>query len=220
MFEIIPAIIAKNFFELRKKIKKIEPYVRWVQLDIMDGLFVENATWREPRDLKNLETGLNLEAHLMIERPEESIDAWIKSGVKRIIFHYEATDKGKEIIAKIKKAGLEAGLAVNPETPLSILETFFGDLVLKWGLGSQKIDLVSFLTVQPGRGGQKFIEDVFDKIRSFRQVYPDIKIEADGGINLETAKKAVEAGADILVSGSYIFGAENTQQAIKDLKKI
>jgi len=104
MIEIIPTIIAKDFQELEEKIKKVEPYVEWVQLDVMDGQFVENATWDKPTDLKNLETNLNLEAHLMIQNPEENIDDWIESGVKRIIIHFESTDQPKEAIERIKKA--------------------------------------------------------------------------------------------------------------------
>ena len=124
MIEVIPTIIAKDFQELQEKIKKIEPYSEWVQLDIMDGRFVENTTWNNPEELKNLKTNLNIETHLMIQNPEEKIDDWIKSGAKRIIFHYEATENREEVIKKIKEAGLEVGLAINPETPIDGLAPF------------------------------------------------------------------------------------------------
>jgi len=103
MIEVIPTIIAKDFEELREKVKLVEPHTEWVQLDVMDGVFVDNTTWNNPSDLKNLKTKLKLEVHLMIKNPEKIIDQWIKSGVKRIIFHFEATRKWENIIKKIKK---------------------------------------------------------------------------------------------------------------------
>ncbi|MCG2808792.1 MAG: ribulose-phosphate 3-epimerase, partial [Candidatus Portnoybacteria bacterium] len=124
MTQVIPAIIAKDFEELKDKIKQIEPFVEWAQLDVMDGKFVDNATWNNPSDLKKLKTNLKLEAHLMVEKPEEVIDNWIKSGVKRIIIHYEATKKLDKIIKKIQDAGLEASIAINPETSANELSPF------------------------------------------------------------------------------------------------
>jgi len=209
MIEIIPAIIAKDFQELQDKINKVEPYTQWAQLDIMDGKFVNNSTWNEPKDLKNLETNLNLEVHLMVNHPEEVIDKWIESGVKRIIFHYKATDKHGEILAKIKKAGLEAGLALNPEVPLSVLDNFI-----------EKLDLILIMTVNPGFGGQGFLNESVDKIRQLRKKYENVKIEVDGGINLETAPKVIEAGANILAVGSAIFKSDNIEQIIKELINI
>ena len=209
MIQIIPTIIAKDFQELNEKIKKIESYVEWAQLDVMDGKFVNNLTWNNPADLKNLETNLNLEAHLMINDPEEVIDQWIKSGVKRIIFHYEATEKHQEIIEKIKKSGLEVGLAINPETSISILD----DLI-------EQIDLVLIMTVNPGFGGQGFLNESVDKIKQLREKYKDVKIGVDGGINLETAPKVIKAGANILAVGTAIFKSNNIEQTIKELKAI
>ena len=205
MIQIIPTIIAKDFQELNEKIKKIESYVEWAQLDVMDGKFVNNLTWNNPADLKNLENNLNKEAHLMINDPEEVIDQWIKSGVKRIIFHYEATDKHQEIIEKIKKSGLEVGLAINPETSISILD----DLI-------EQIDLVLIMTVNPGFGGQGFLNESVDKIKQLREKYKDVKIGVDGGINLETAPKVIKAGANILAVGTAIFKSNNIEQTIKE----
>jgi len=145
MIEIIPAIIPKFFQEIEEKIKLVEPYVDWVQLDVMDGKFVNNSTWNNPNDLKSLNTNLNLEVHLMINNPEEAIDDWIESGVKRIIIHYESTDKHKEIIEKVKRAGLEIGLAINPETSIEVIDEFYKD-----------IDLVLIMSVNPGFGNQDF----------------------------------------------------------------
>ncbi len=207
MIEIIPTIIAKDFEELQKKVKQVEPYVDWIQLDIMDGQFVENATWRQPADLNNLETKAKLEAHLMIQNPEETIGQWIDSGVQRIIIHFESTKQPQEVIGKIKKAGLGIGLAINPETPIEAVDDFIPDL-----------DLVLVMTVQPGRGGQPFLEETLDKIKQLREKYKDANIEVDGGINLETAPQVIQAGANLLASGSAIFNSDNIEETIKKLK--
>lgn len=214
MIQIVPAIIAKDFQEISEKIKKIESYVKWAQLDVMDGAFVNNLTWpyaergkNSSSDLKKLKTNLNLEAHLMINNPEEVIDDWINSGVKRIIFHYEATDKHQEILDKIKKAGLEVGLAINPETLLETIDNFI-----------EKLDLVLIMTVNPGFGGQGFLNESVDKIKQLRENYKDVKIEVDGGINLETAPRVIKAGANILAVGTAIFKSENIEKTIKELE--
>ena len=175
----------------------------------MDGSFVENTTWRDPKELKKLESDLSLEAHLMIWEPEETIKEWIESGVKRIIFHYESTHKRKEIIDEIKKAGLEAGMAIDTITPIEFIDAFMADL-----------DLVLIMTVRPGKGGQEFIEETLFKIKNLRSKYPNVNIGVDGGINLETAKKAIEAGANILAAGSYIFNGEDIKQAIENLENL
>jgi len=208
MIEVIPTIIAKDFSEVQEKIKKVEPYVDWAQIDVMDGQFVENTTWNEPADLKKLETGLNLEVHLMIKEPEKYIDQWIDSGVKRIIFHIEATNKVKEIIDQVKRAGLGVGLAINPETLVEEVDQFVDQL-----------DLVLVMTVNPGQGGQEFLEHCLGKIEQLRAKYKRVKIEVDGGINLETAPKVIRAGANLLASGTAIFKSGNIEQAVNALKK-
>jgi len=207
MIEIIPAIIPKFFQEIEEKIKLVEPYVDWVQLDVMDGKFVNNLTWTNPNDLKSLNTNLNLEVHLMINNPEEAIDDWIESGVKRIIIHYESTDKHKEIIEKVKRAGLEIGLAINPETSIEVIDEFYKD-----------IDLVLIMSVNPGFGNQDFLNESVDKIRQLRERYKNVNIEVDGGVNLETAPNVIKAGANILISGSAIFKSNNIEETIKKLK--
>jgi ribulose-phosphate 3-epimerase len=207
MIEIIPAIIAKDFIELQEKIEKVEPYVKWAQIDVMDGQFVNNKTWNNPSDLKNLKTRLNLEAHLMVQNPERFINNWIISGIKRIVIHSESTGQPKEVIQKIKQAGLKVGLAINPETSIKVLDQFINQL-----------DLALIMTVKPGRGGQEFLRKTLNKVKSLRQKYPDIDIEVDGGINLKTAPLVIEAGANLLVSGSAIYNSHNIEEVIKNLK--
>jgi len=207
MIKIIPAIIAKDFQELQNKVKKVEPYVDWVQFDIMDGEFVDNITWKTQADLKELKTNLKLEAHLLIKNPELIIDDWISSGIDRIIFHYSSTKKHQEIIKKIKKAGLKIGLAINPETHIKVVDTFI-----------KQLDLITVMTVNPGWSGQGFLQEHLEKIRQLREKYQEIDIEVDGGINLETGPMAIEAGANILAVGSAIFKSGNIKKTIEDLK--
>ena len=213
MAQVIPAIIAKDTEELEEKIKKVSSYVDWIQLDVMDGRFVDNITWYNPGDLKKMSpdilSGLKTEAHLMVMDPEKVMDKWIDSGIDRIIFHYEATHRRGGLAKEIKDAGLEAGIAIDIVTPVSFIKKFLDD-----------IDLVLVMTVKPGRSGQVFREEVLEKIKELKKIKPDIKIEVDGGINPETGQKAVEAGADILASGSYILESENIEEAINSLKKL
>ncbi|MFH1461019.1 MAG: ribulose-phosphate 3-epimerase [Patescibacteria group bacterium] len=209
MIEVIPTIIAKDFEELKEKVKKVEPYVEWVQLDVMDGKFVDNITWNKPEELKELETSLNLEAHLMVEKPEEIIQAWIDSGVKRIIFHYESTQKHKEILEQVKSKGLEVGLAINPNTPIEVLDQYIFDL-----------DLVLIMTVEPGKNGQELIKDTLVKIKRLREAYQNVKVSVDGGISLETAPEVISLGANILSIGSAIFKSDNIEETINKLKQV
>lgn len=209
MVEIIPTIIAKNFKELKEKIRRIEPYFSIVQLDVMDGRFVPNKTLLNVKKIKEIRTSLGWEIHLMVKKPEEYIYSWSTLRPKRLIFHFEAVPKSKinSLIQKIKNYGMEAGMAINPGTQLSKIEEFVRDL-----------DLVLLMTVNPGFGNQKFIETALPKIKELRRFWPNGKIEIDGGIKVGIAKKCAEAGADILAIGSAISEAENIEEAIEALK--
>ncbi|OWK26745.1 MAG: hypothetical protein US76_03425 [Parcubacteria group bacterium GW2011_GWA2_38_13b] len=214
MVEIIPAIIAKSFDELHEKIKQVEGFADWAQLDIMDGKFVSNKTWNNPVELKveSKKWKVKIEAHLMIMEPWKSINEWIESGVKRIIVHYESfighLDKIGEIVDKVKNAGLEFSVAINPATPWSVLGSYL-----------DKIDIVFMMTVEPGFGGQKFIETVLLKVGDFKNNFPEKRVEVDGGINVETAGKVIAVGADILAAGSFIYKhRQGIGAAIKELK--
>lgn len=222
MSEIIPAIIAKNFDELKEKIKLVEPYVypepgrgiEWVQLDISDGVFTTMKTWDEPECLKEIETRLALEAHLMISQPENQIDRWLASGVKRILIHVESTEKLLEILEKIKKAQLEIGLVLCLQTPLGVLD----NIPISQYPNIQVIQLMGISEI--GYYGHPFDEKVLPKILALREKYPEMKIAIDGGINNETAQKAAQMGADVLVSGSAIFGSGDVGKAIEELKRL
>ncbi len=226
MVEIIPTIIAKDFEDLQKKVKLVESSVQTVQLDIMDGVFVPNQTWNNPVELSGLETNLFLEAHLMIVNPHQFLNEWLASKVKRVILHWEALEKIhnheilpyksqigagfpiSNLVQESRVKGKEFGVALNPWTPVTVLENFIGE-----------IDTVLLMSVNPGFGGQPFQSTVIPKIAALRQKYPDVKIGVDGGVNFENIKELVGAGANFLYVGSFIFEADDPAAAIEQLKK-
>lgn len=210
--EVIPAIIAKDFAELKEKVKQVESYAKWVQLDIMDGDFVPNTTWNKAQDLEGADFSVFLEAHLMISNPGNHINKWLGAGIKRIIVHIEAIGNEpqhtiKELVERCHKKGAEFGIALSPETPASVVDSF-GEI----------LDLVLVLGVNPGFGGQEFRKEVLPKISELKKKYPLLKIGVDGGVNAEIGKECAEAGADILVAGSYIFKSGDIKGAIEKLE--
>lgn len=209
MIEIIPTILVKSFKEVKERIRKVENYVKWVQLDIMDGVFVDKMTWPYAEgkisDLKKIHP-VKLEAHLMIEKPEQVIDDWLEN-VDRVIIHYEASDNIEDLIKKTKNKGKQIGLAINPETNIEAVNPFLKDL-----------DLVLCMTVQPGQGGQEFKDEVLTKIETLRMNWPNGNIEVDGGINPETSKKTINAGANLICAGTYIFEGKDIEKAIEELR--
>ena len=211
MIEIIPTILAKSFKEIKERIRKVENYINWAQLDIMDGKFVNNETWNDSNDLKNFKTRAKLEAHLMIEKPEQKIDDWLEN-VDRVIVHYEASNNIEDLIKKAKDKGKQIGLAINPETSIEAVNPFLKDL-----------DLVLCMTVQPGWGGQEFKDEVLSKIETLRMTWPDGNIEVDGGINNKNINDVVKAGANLICVGTYIFNpsplAKGDRVKSKDIKQ-
>ena len=209
MIEIIPSINAATFTEVQERIAKIEPFVSWCHLDVTDGVFSKHPTWNDPRDLPHLRTTLKCEAHLMIAEPEKVIEQWFVEPIRRVIVHLEAAKDPESIIKKCRSAGREIGLAINPETSWEVLKPWFG-----------KADLFLPLGVPPGASGQKPDWDIIlGKIAAIRQACPSCIIEADGGVNADTASRAQDAGANILVAGSAIFAAPDIGEAVSNLKK-
>jgi ribulose-phosphate 3-epimerase len=212
MNNIIPAIIAKDFDELKEKISLVEGLVNWVQLDIMDGKFVPPITWQNAEELKNLNTKLNIEVHLMIQNPEMSIEGWIKSGAKRILMHYESTSRAnmEKMIHDVKAAGLEVGIALKMETEVSEIDDIL-----------EEINVVQFMGISEiGYYGHVFDGRVLEKITDLKNKDTNIKIEVDGGINLESAEEVLNAGADNLVSGSAIFNSGNIKETIQKFQNL
>lgn len=214
--QIIPAINADNFEEIKKKIELIEPYLPpvggWVQLDVADATFTKNTIWHEPKDLIGFETPLNIEIHLMIDDIERRIDDWLIPDVKRIIFHLETAKDPDFVLKKIKDAGKEAGLAIGPNGSWTQLAHFKG-----------KVDFFQILAVYPGLAGQELLEETYENIRQLRKFCESCIIEVDGGVNKENAKKLVEAGADILAAASAIFSAKgggDIKKNIEELKNV
>lgn len=209
MIEIIPSINVRTFEEVKERIKKIEPYVQWAHLDITDGVFSKHLTWHDPRDLPALNTKLNVEVHLMVQEPEKIIEQWLVKPSKRVIVHLEAAKDFEFVIQKCRVVGVEIGLAISPET-------FWGKLK-SW---LSKVDLLQVLAVHPGPSEQKIAEDTFDKISHLRKACPKCIIEVDGGINPQTAQKAKESGANLVVAGAYIFNNQDVKKAIEELKNV
>ncbi len=213
--KIIPAINADSFEEVKKRIKLVEQYASWTQLDICDGTFTKNTTWHSPEDLLSLETPLQIEVHLMVADIEKKIESWLVAGVKRVIFQLEAAKDADFVIEKCRIAGKEVGLSIGTDVSWTQLIPYL-----------ERVDLIQILGVQPGLAGQKFREDNFDKIIHLREKCPKCIIEVDGGMNKETARRAVKCGANTIVAASAIFSAEggpasgrnDIGKAIKKLK--
>lgn len=213
--QISPSLLSADFTRLGEKMKELEPFVDSWHFDVMDGHFVPNLSMGLPvlKSIKSEKiTKHPIITHLMVDNPEKFIEAFAKAGADVIEFHIEATDNQKttrEVIQKINDAGRIPGMALNPETPVERIVPYLDEL-----------DVVLVMSVNPGFEGQKFI-DVTDKIKTIREVYKyKGNIEIDGGITGQNAKKAVKAGANILVSGSYIFRSPNPKQTVLDLRKL
>lgn len=213
--KIAPSILSADFGKLNEEIASVEPHCEWIHIDVMDNHFVPNLTIGAPV-LAKLETKLFKDAHLMVSNPENLLEDFAKAGADAITIHAEiegdlpAGRHGVEaMLEKIRALGCKAGISIKPNTPVSAIEKY-----LKAG-----VDLVLVMSVEPGFGGQEFMESALPKIRELREKYPELDISIDGGINAETAALAREAGANVLVAGSYVFGAENRKTVIKSLRE-
>jgi ribulose-phosphate 3-epimerase len=212
MVKVSPSILSADFTKLGAEIKKLEKYVDMFHIDVMDGHFVPNITYGPiVLEAVNHVTKLPLEADLMISNPERYISDFAVSGADIITVHPEADVHLHRTLTKIRELGARAGVSLNPATPLTAIENVL-----------DRIDHLLIMTVNPGFAGQKFIDSMLQKIIAAKKLIRvnklKIPIEVDGGINAETAKKAVKAGADILVAGSYIYGSKSPISAIKSLK--
>lgn len=203
---ISPSILSADFGRLNEDIASIEAFSDSLHVDVMDGHFVPNLTFGAPV-VRCIKTILPLECHLMVEHPEVYVDAFAKAGAHSFIFHIETTKDPLGLIEKIHALGMHAGVSLNPETLVSSVEGLLGD-----------VDSVLVMSVHPGFGGQAFIPDALEKIRRLRSLNAELEISVDGGINADTGKQCVDAGANVLVAGSYIFGAEDRKAAVERLR--
>ena len=209
---VSPSILSADFANLERDIKIVENAgADWIHVDVMDGHFVPNITIGVPvvKSLRNV-TKLPLDVHLMIEQPEKYIEPFAKAGADIITFHYEAVkpENISTIIDSIKSFGIKAGMSIKPKTN--------AEEILKY---LPELDMLLVMTVEPGFGGQKFMQDCAEKIPTIKaNAHENLIIQVDGGINNKTAKICTEFGATSLVAGNYIYKAENIEQAITSLR--
>ena len=210
---ISPSILSIDFADLRENIEMLnESEAEWIHLDIMDGVFVPNISFGFPvmKAISRL-TSKRLDVHYMIIHPENYIQQTAKLGAYVMTVHAETCKQLHDTIDKIHAAGMKAGVSINPDSPLSMIEDVLIDA-----------DLILVMSVFPGFGGQKFIETSVDKVRELRKMIDNTGsnalIEVDGGIQSEQACVLVEAGADVLVAGSYVFNSDNPKKTIADLR--
>ena len=206
---VAPSILSADFANLSSEIAKIEQAgADWVHVDVMDGHFVPNITIGAPvvKSLRQA-TSLPLDVHLMIENPEKYIKDFAEAGSDIITIHQEAVEDLPSIINKIKDFGVKAGVSIKPNTPP---EAVFEVLSI--------VDMVLVMSVEPGFGGQSFMESSLPKIQALREKAPLLYIEVDGGINPQTAKLVKDAGANVLVAGSSVYNSADIKMAIKSLK--
>ncbi len=212
---IAPSVLAADFANLQRDIEMInQSDADWFHIDIMDGVFVPNISFGMPvlRDIAKHATK-TIDVHLMILDPDRYIKTFAALGSNILTVHYEACTHLHRTLQAIKAEGMKAGVAINPHTPVSLLEDVIND-----------IDLVCIMSVNPGFGGQSFIENTYKKVSALKEIInrneASTLIEIDGGVTNKNAKQLVDAGADVLVAGSYVFKSDHQLETIKDLKSL
>lgn len=212
---VSPSLLAANFIDLKSDIEMINSSeADWLHMDIMDGVFVPNISFGFPvLEAVSKVCKKPLDVHFMIVHPERYIAQTAKTGAMMMNVHYEACTHLHRTIQEIHDAGMKAGVTLNPSTPVSCLEDIIGD-----------VDMVLLMSVNPGFGGQKFIENTISKAQRLRRLISEsgskALIEVDGGVQDETAPRLVAAGVDVLVSGSYVFRAQDPHEVIRQLKRL
>jgi ribulose-phosphate 3-epimerase len=213
---VSPSLLSCDFGRLAEEVRAVEAAgADWIHVDVMDGRFVPNITIGPVvvQAIKRVATR-PLDVHLMIVEPERYLEAFAKAGADVLTVHVEASPHLHRTVQQIRSVGAKPSVVLNPSTPLSAIEEVLG-----------AVEMVLVMSVNPGFGGQSFIESTVDKVRRLRAMLDArglqrVDIEVDGGINAETAKRVVEAGATVLVAGSYVFGVKDYAQAIRSLRPV
>jgi ribulose-phosphate 3-epimerase len=190
---VIPTVLADSPEVLKDIMQKVETYTDYAQIDIMDGEFVPTRSITA-EDIKKLNSRLGWEAHMMVKQPEKHFHEFKNAGTKKVIFHFEATDKPVEVINTAREMGLSVGIAINPDTRIPEYESLV-----------TKVDGILFMTVYPGYYGAKFVPSVLNNIRELRGMYPDIEISTDGSVNSDTIEQIIQSGVDVVYVGSAIL---------------
>ncbi len=212
---IAPSILAADFNRLGEEIEMInQSDADYIHLDVMDGVFVPNISFGIPViEHVNKIASKPLDVHLMIIEPDKYIESFVKAGASIITVHSEVCKHLHRTIQLTKSCGAKASVCLNPHTPVSVLEEIISDL-----------DMVLLMSVNPGFGGQAFIENTYSKVKKLKELInqknSDCLIEVDGGVNYETGKKLFEAGVDVLVAGSFVFNSKNPSETISKLKLV
>ena len=212
---IAPSILAADFANIQHEVEMLnESDADWIHIDIMDGMFVPNISFGIPVcQAIQSHAKKPMDVHLMIEQPERYLEAFKKAGADTISVHYEACKHLHRTLQQIRDLGCKAGIAINPHTNVDLLEDVISGT-----------DLVCVMSVNPGFGGQKFIEGTYDKVKKLKKIITDkdanTLIEIDGGVNSENASDLLTAGADVLVAGSFVFKSTDPIDTIKNLKQI
>lgn len=212
---IAPSVLSCDFANMQRDVEMINnSNADWFHIDIMDGVFVPNISFGFPvMSAIHKHATKPLDVHLMIQNPDAYLADFKKAGASILTVHYEACPHLHRTIQAIKELGMKAGVALNPHTPVDLLEDIIEDL-----------DLVLIMSVNPGFGGQKFITNAILKVEQVKNLIhkkgSHALVEVDGGVNAETGKLLIEAGADVLVAGSYVFGSENPAETIQQLKNL
>ena len=205
---VVPAILTDDPSTLEKMVHQAKNFTDCVQIDIMDGRFVpsRSVTWEQVADLS---VKLNWEAHLMVMQPEKCLKGFKQAGASKIIFHHEATTSPHDVISRIKNLGLEVGLAVNPDTPVSAIVPCINE-----------IDSILLLTVTPGFYGSQFIPEVMDKVAELRSIRPEIEIGVDGGVKENNIREIASAGVDYICVGSAVFMQTDPAESYRRLQSL